>query len=72
MNENPFRDIMSDQAWASWQERANRPAREKWDDLVRAGIINEQGEVLVRMPTFGPDEDDDADEGAGAPAREAT
>ena len=72
MPTNPFRDIMSDEAWEASRAWADRPAREKWDDLVRAGIIDEQGEVLIRKPTFGPDEDDDAAEGAEAPAREAT
>ncbi len=64
MRTNKFKDIFSDAEWEAIQARLNRPAQERFDELVEAGIIDREGKVLIRMPTFGPDEDEEAEDTA--------
>lgn len=46
---------MRDEPWIEELREAvrrdsERPAEEIWDDLVLQGIIDEEGNVLIRMP----------------------
>ena len=56
MAKNPHRGIISDEAWAAAEAKRARPAQEQIDDLIRAGIIDKEGNVLIRMPIFEPGE----------------
>ena len=34
----------------SIRRRSQRPPQELWDELIRRGVIDDQGNVLLRMP----------------------
>ncbi len=62
----------SDAEWNSFLARLNRPAEERFQSMVDRGLIDKDGNVLIRMPSFGKDDaEDDADNGAVHPKHES-
>ncbi len=64
----PIRDhdsVFSEAEWKAIQARLDRPPKEQFEDMVRRGVIDRQGNVLIRMPYFG-DENDEEDTETGS------
>ena len=49
------RKVLGDAAAQAAEAWANRPPQEQFDELVRRGIIDKEGNVLVRMPYLDSD-----------------
>lgn len=43
-------DSIPDQLRAAIRKRAETPAAERFDDMVRRGVVDKSGRVLIRMP----------------------
>ena len=54
--------IATEAQWAAAEARMNRPPKEQIEEMVQAGIIDRQGNVLIRMPEFPSDEEQAEDE----------
>jgi len=63
MSQKYSESVEGDPEWKAFMARLNRPAQERIDELVKDGIIDRDGNVLIRMPIFGPDEEEAQENG---------
>ena len=54
--------LFSEAEWDAIEARLNRPPKERFEAMIQAGIIDRQGNVLIRMPRFESDEEQAEDE----------
>ncbi len=65
MTGNPKPSHFTEAEWKSFLARRNRPPEERFQSLVDDGIIDEKGNVLIRMPFLASDEVGDEPEDGG-------
>jgi len=61
-------DFLAQKLREAVQRRSLKPPDEHWRELIEAGIIDEQGQVLKRAPEPPEDSNNNGDTSAAAPA----